>query len=169
MSSFDSATVTCVKRSWNLRKVSAYKWMLAIAADPDRLSGVFPGLIRTSDVEAMCAAVQMFDDMDRRWENVARAALGRVTGREWWRALNLMKMLLSTWNTVDGAMLLSGCDPRRMSIGPFLDAATVHMTREMDESAIRQFNMDLDKLPAGVKGRGVAAVARRSLAAFAAD
>jgi len=167
VSGSDRIAVTCVQRTWELRRASAYQWILAIAHDPEKLSGIFPGLIRGRDVEAMCAAMELFDDMDRRWENVARVALGRASGREWWRALNLVKMCLSGWTTVNGAMLLAGCDARSMPLPNWLDAALTHMARELDEDGLRRLEFDLDKVPAGV--RGTSAAAKRSLAAFAAD
>lgn len=167
MSASDQVTVTCAKRPWDLRSATAYEWIVAVAQDPDRLSGVFPGLIRSRDVEAMCAAMEMFDDMDRRWQNAARVALGRGSGRDWWRALNLIKMCLSGWTTVNGAMMLEGCDARSLPLSSWLDAALVRMMRELDEDGMRRLEFDLDKVPAGVKG--TSAAAKRSLAAFAAD
>ena len=117
----------------------------------------------------MCAAMEMFDDIDRRWENTARVALSRASGRDWWRALNLIKKLLDGWTTVNGAMLLSGCDARSMPLSSWLDAALTHMVQNLDEDGIRRLEFDLDKLPAGVRGRGTSAAVKRSLAAFAAD
>jgi hypothetical protein len=169
VSAIDRVVVTCVKRHWVLRRATAYDWILAVSRDTEHLAGVFPGLIRAGDVEAMCAAMEMFDDMDRRWENVARAALTRASGREWWRALNLMKKLLGGWTTVNGAMLLSGCDARTMSLSSWLDAAVTHMVQNLDEDGVRRLEFELDKLPAGVRGKGTSVAVKRSLAAFAID
>jgi hypothetical protein len=167
VSSGDRLYVTCAKRGWELRSASAYDWLVAVARDPDRLSGVFPGMIKYGDVEAMVAAMEMFDDIERRWLNTARKALGYASGRDWWRALNLMEICLKEWTFINGVLLHKGCDARKMILPTWLDAAYIAKIKNMDENDLKRFEFNLDKVPAGASGGGSAA--RRALAAFASD
>ena len=159
--------VTCAKRGWELRSATAYEWLNAVARDPDRLSGIFPGMIRLGDVEAMLAAMEMFDDIERRWLNTARKTLGYASGRDWWRALNLIQVCVQEWTFINGVLLLKGCDARKMVLPAWLDAAYIAKVKNMKEDEFKRFEFDLDKVPAGATGGGAAA--RRALAAFAAD
>lgn len=169
MSADDRIVVTCAKRSWKLRESTAYEWLRAIQHDPLKLSGIFPGLISVDDVGEMFTAMSQFDDIDRRWENTARKALGRAAHRDWWIALNLAKICLGSWTAANGAMLLVGCDARSMPLSSWMDAAYVQMMRGMDEDKQRRFQFDLDKVPAGVRAGSTSSATKRSLAAFAAD
>src|SRR5687767_5404398 len=90
VSSGDRISVTFARRPWLLRRASAHDWMMALARDPERLAGVFPGLIRMGDVEAMCTAMEVVSNVENRWQNTARKALEYASGRDWWRAYNLM-------------------------------------------------------------------------------
>lgn len=139
---------------------------MAVAQDPERLSRIFPGMIRSGDVEAMVAAMEAFDDMDRRWENVARKALKYASGRDWWRALNLMKVCLAEWTFINGVLLTKGCDARSMGLASWLDAAYVVKAKNMDENQFKKFEMEMNQVPAGAQGGGEAK--RKALMAFAA-
>lgn len=143
------------------------EWIMAVAQDKESLSRVFPGMIRSEDVEAMVAAMEMFPDMDRRWTNAARKALQYASGRDWWRAFNLIVACLDEWTFINGILLLKGCDAAKMELGPWLDAAYVAKAQRMDENAFKQFEMQLNQVPAGVQGGGAAK--RQALMAFAAN
>jgi hypothetical protein len=163
----DTIVVTCVRRGWALRDCTAFEWLMAVNSDPERLSRIFPGMIRPKDVEAMVAAMEAFDDMDRRWLNVARKALQYASGRDWWRAYNLMRTCLDEWTFINGVLLTKGCDARRMPLSSWLDAAYVTKAKTFDENGFKAFEMRLNQVPAGAQGGGAAQ--RQALMAFAAD
>lgn len=161
--------VTFLKRSWLLTNPSAYQWMLAVHADPNDLSRIFPGLIRPRDVPAMSEIVELgeLEDLERRWRNTARKALGRASGRDWWRAANMIQKALDSWTVLNGSLMLAGINSRELPLDSWLDAAYVQMMRNLDDNERTKLEFELNRPP---KTGGIQMTAsRQSLAAFAAD
>lgn len=150
---------------------SAYDWILAVHRDGKELSHVFPGLVRDRDTDRLIAAASAMtaDEFQRRCTNVARVALGRTCGWEWYRALNLILKSVDNWTIVNGLLLLEGCDARDMELDSWLSAAYVVQVRNLDAEGRQKFEFEIDKPPAGVKIKQSAAKVRQSMAAFAAD
>lgn len=166
-----SLEVTFAGQTWELRDPQAYEWLLILRADPKDLSHVFPGLLRDRDIDRMLSTMADLEvgDFQRRCTNVARAAITRATGWEWWRCLNLVTRALDNWTIVNGTMLLEGCDAQEMELPSWLSAAYVAMIRHLDQEGRMKFEFEIDKPPAGIQVRQSPAKVRQSMAAFAAD
>lgn len=176
MSAGEDIGLTFYGQSWTLNNPCAYDWVLAIRQDPVRLSRVFPGLIKARHLDDMLAVMDELQwtteglaDLERRWLNCARVALSRASGRDWWRALNLINKGLESWTALNGALLLSGVDARRMPLSSWLDAAYVQLMRSTPDESRQKLELELSTPPRGIALKQSAASVRASLAAFAAD
>lgn len=172
----ESSTVTFCGDLWPYRVPAAHEWIAAVHTDPKDLSRIFPGLLAEERVDDMMDIVnstvwdeEQFADIERRWRNVARVILTRHTGREWWRALNLINKCLEMWTGVNGSLLLSGCDAQTMTIDSWLDAAYVHLMRTSDDEGRQKIEFDLNKVPKGVPMPRNSMSIKNALAKFAAD
>lgn len=164
---FRSERVTFAGQSWDLKGVSAYGWVGAVMHDPVSLAEVVPGMLHPRDTDRLYAAWQDFDDLDERCTRAARKVLGRVAGRDWYRAVNLIEMITESWTHFNGSLLLKGCDAQKMELSSWLDAAYVLLIRNQDDGELKKIEFRLSKTPKGVKPK--AADVRSQMAAFAAD
>lgn len=162
-------SVTCHGRRWALSLESAYQWLGAVGADLDRLSGVFPGSVGDDDVDAMYQLALSDPDIDRRWVNAARVAVGRAAGRDWWWAVNLSRKAIGGWQYINGSLLLSGVSARSLPFCDWLDACYISLWRNGDENARTKLDLELSMPPAGVALRQTKAQKEKMLADFAAD
>lgn len=137
--------------------------------DLETLAGVFPGAIGDSDVEHMFRTGLELPDIDRRWVNAARVALGRGAGRDWWWARNLIKRSLQSWPYINGALLLSGVQAKEATLPDWLDACYMLLWRPVDEQARVKLDLELSAPPAGVAIRKSKQQTQQMLADFAAD
>lgn len=157
--------VTCLGRVWILPGHSAWDWILAVFDDED-LTRVFPGMVDDDDVEEMFVAQMTVADIDRRCVNVARVALGRASGREWWWTVNLIKEVLKSWTIINGYLVRHGVRASETSLSDWLDAAYTQLREMVDDKERAALEMRL-KIPP----RNTTAVitTRAALLAFAAD
>lgn len=137
--------------------------------DVDGLSGVFPGSIADVDVDAMYHLALSDPDIERRWLNAARVAVGRGGGRDWWWSVNLVKRCLAGWPYINGKLLLSGVSARGLPLPDWLDAAYMLLWSGCDEKERIKLDLELSLPPAGVGIRQSKAAKQRMLADFAAD
>lgn len=176
MSASEDIGLTFYGRSWTIKNPCAYEWVLAVRQDPVRISRVFPGLVKSRQLDDMLAVMDELQwtpeglaDLERRWLNCARVALARASGRDWWRALNLINKILETWTALNGSLLLSGVDARRMPLSSWLDAAYVQLLRSTPDEGRQKLELELSTPPRGIPLKQSTASVRASLAAFAAD
>jgi hypothetical protein len=162
-------TVTCAAQAWEVRNPNAYRWVTAVLYDPDGLTGVFPGLLPDRDTVPMFETMKVFEDIERRWTNTARVVLTRASGREWWRALNLIQAVAKHWTGINGGLLLSGIDAKRLDLPSYLDAAYVHMMRSFSDEERLKLEFDLNRIPLNAPVRQDRSQLKKSMAAFAAD
>lgn len=137
--------------------------------DLDGLAGVFPGSIGDSDVDAMYHLALSDPDIERRWLNCARVAVGRGSGRDWWWSVNLTRRALSGWPYINGKLLLSGVAAHRLPFPDWLDACYMLLWGNCDEKERIKLDLELSLPPAGVGIRRSKAAKERMLADFAAD
>lgn len=137
--------------------------------DLDGLSGVFPGSIGDSDVEAMYHISRDVPDADSRWTNAARAALGRGSGRDWWWSRNLIKRSLQAWPYINGKLQLSGVRAHDTSLADWLDATYMLLWSGSDDKGRVKLDTELSMPPVGVAIRRSPAQTKQMLADFAAD
>lgn len=163
-------TVVLDDREWAVDLHNAHAWIGAVGMDLSNLSGVFPGGLADSDVDAMYHLSLSLPDIERRWLNCARAALGRGSGRDWWWSLNLIKRVLPGWTYINGKLLLSGVSARGMPLPDWLDAVYMLLwTSTTDEKERIKLDLELSMPPAGVAIRRSKEQKQKMLADFAAD
>lgn len=162
-------TVTCAERGWTLDLDTAYQWVGAVGFDLDTLAGVFPGSIGDDDVDAMYHLALSCPDIDRRWLNAARVALGRGGGRDWWWSLNLIRKSLQSWPYINGKLLLSGVSAAHVPLPDWLDACYMLLWSNCDEQSRIKLDLELSMPPAGVAIRQTKEAKEKMLADFAAD
>ena len=137
--------------------------------DLDTLAGVFPGSIGDDDVDAMHHLALSDPDIERRWLNAARVAVGRGGGRDWWWTVNLVRRALGGWAYINGKLLLSGVSAKNVSLPDWLDACYMLLWGNCDENGRIKLDLELSLPPAGVAIRRSKAATEKMLADFAAD
>lgn len=135
----------------------------------ESLAGVFPGGLVEADVESMFRLSRQLPDIENRWRNAARVALGRGSGRDWWWSLNLIRKALGAWPYLNGKLLLSGCSARTTPLPDWLDACYMLLWSGSDEKERIKLDLELSMPPAGVAVRRSKQQTRQMLADFAAD
>ncbi len=108
-------------------------------------------------------------DIERRWLNAARVAVGRGSGRDWWWSLNLVKRALSGWPYINGKLLLSGVSAAHVPLPDWLDACYMLLWSGCDEKERIKLDLELSMPPAGTAIRQSKAAKEKMLADFAAD
>lgn len=108
-------------------------------------------------------------DIERRWLNCARVAVGRGGGRDWWWSVNLIRKSLSGWPYINGKLLLSGVNARTLPLPDWLDACYMLLWGNCDENSRIKLDLELSMPPAGVALRQSKAAKTQMLADFAAD
>jgi hypothetical protein len=161
--------VTCFDIEWDLYPDCAYDWLGLVGADMETLAGVFPGGVCDDQCEAMLAVSHSFDDRDDRWANAARVALGRAGGRDWWWVLNLSRRCLQGWQYVNGRLLREGINARTVLFPDWLDAAYMMLWDGQDDKGRTLFDIELNRIPAGVAVRRDFTQIQAMAQAFAAD
>lgn len=162
-------SVTCLQRRWTLDLDTAHQWVGAVGFDLDTLAGVFPGSLCDDDVDTMHHLAMSCPDIDRRWLNAARVAVGRGGGRDWWWSLNLIRKALSGWPYINGKLLLSGLSARQLPLSDWLDACYMLLWSGCDEQGRIKLDLELSMPPAGIAIRQTRAAKEKMLADFAAD
>ena len=164
-----SVTVTCCGDLWPIELVGAYAWIGAVGFDVEGLSGIIPGAVSKDHVEFMYHLSLSSEDFERRWLNAARVAVGRAGGRDWWWCVNLIRRALQGWSFVNGRLLLSGVDSRRLSLPDWLDACYMLLWTNSDEKERIKLDTMLNMPPRGVAVRQSAASRKKMLEDFASD
>lgn len=161
--------VTVREHRFTLTAANASQWLGAIAIDLDNLAGIVPGLIADDDLDLMCQLMDDHQDIETRWTNAARTALGRGSGRDWWWTLNLAKKSLGAWIYVNGILLRQGIDAKRIEFPDWLDACYTMLWQNADEEHRIKLDMELSMRPRGVAIKRTKAQRQAEMAAFAAD
>jgi hypothetical protein len=164
-----SVTVTFCDRKWDIDLDCAHAWIGAVGFDLESLAGVFPGAIRDDQTEIMHQLSLSCPDIDRRWINTGRAAVGRGGGRDWWWTVALIRKALSGWPYINGRLLLSGVDSRRLPLPDWLDACYMMLWQNCDEKERIKLDTQLSMPPKGIAVRRSAASTKQMLDDFAAD
>ncbi len=164
-----SVTVTCFSQRWAIDLDCAYAWIGAVGFDSEGLSGVVPGAVSEDHVEFMYQLSLSGEDFERRWLNAARVGVGRAGGRDWWWTVNLIRKALGSWSYINGKLLLSGVDSRRMFLPDWLDACYMMLWANAEEKERIKLDTQLSMPPAGVAVRQSKAAKAKMLAEFAAD
>lgn len=162
-------SVTCLQQRWTLNLDTAYQWVGAVGFDMEHLAGVFPGAIGDDDVDAMYHLALSCPDIERRWLNAARVAVGHGGGRDWWWSVNLIRRALSGWPYFHGKLLLAGVNARTLPLPDWLDACYMMLWGGCDDNQRIKLDLELSMPPAGVALRQTRQAKERMLADFAAD
>lgn len=164
-----SVTVECAGRRWTLCLDSAYAWIGAVGFDFDTLAGVLPGGLGDDDVDVMFRLGLPGEDLERRWVNAGRVAVGRAGGRDWWWTVNLIRKAVTAWPYINGQLLLHGVNARTLQLPDWLDACYMLMWRNGDEKERIRLDTELSMPPRGVAVQRSPAATRQMLDSFAAD
>lgn len=108
-------------------------------------------------------------DIDRRWRNAARVAVGAGSGRDWWWSVNLIRKSLSAWPYINGKLLLSGVNARTLPCPDWLDACYMLLWSNCDENGRIKLDLELSMPPAGIAVRQSKAAKVKMAESFAAD
>lgn len=165
----DKAKVTVGGYPFVLTATTATQWLGAIAVDTRNLSGIMPGLLDDEDLDLMAALMLEHEDIDTRWVNAARTALGRAAGRDWWWALNLSKRALGIWTYINGMLLRQNVNAKQVSFPDWLDASYTLLYQNASEEDRTKLDLSLSAKPAGVAVRQSSQANRQMMADFAAD
>jgi hypothetical protein len=134
------------------------------------MSGVFPGFLGTSDAAWMVDQWLEVPDMQKRCINVARVALGRASGREWFWAYNLIKECAASWPYLNGMLTRQGVRASDETLADWLDAAYTLLRELMDDKERKALELRLRKIPRdAVAPVRIAKSTRAELMAFGAD
>ncbi len=140
-----------------------------MATDLEHLCGVMPGLIADDDLDVMCDLIDSHPDIETRWINAARVAVGRAGGRDWWWTVNLARHGLGTWIYTNGLLLHHQVNSRQLGLADWLDACyTLYWQHGDDESRLK-LDMKLNMRPKGIATFASKAQTRQMMAEFAAD
>lgn len=162
--------VTCFGHVCELTPGLAADWVGAIGYDLEGLSGVFPGRLQEDDLDwAWEASTADPTDTQRRWRNVARVAVGRASGRDWWWTVNLVRKCLPIWPYINGQLLLHNVDAAATPLPSWLDAAFMLLWTNADQEGRTRLDMELSMRPKGVAVSLSPQTTRRMLDDFAAD
>jgi len=165
-----SERVRAFGRTFELRSTSADEWIEAVTSDD--MAGVFPGMVRDSDAADLFGLWHTLPDMQRRCINVARVATSRVSGREWFWAVNLTNEALKSWPYVNGMLIRQGVRTDSTEFADWLDAAFTLLREVLDKDARKAFEARLRIVPRGAVGAGSprpVMSTRADLVMFAAD
>lgn len=161
--------VVCFDVEWDLYPDTAYEWLGLVGADLEGLTGILPGAVCEDQCEAMLRVSLQFPDRDDRWANAARVALGRAGGRDWWWVRNLSKRCIQGWPYINGRLLREGVSARTVAYCDWLDAAYMLLWDGQDDKSRTLFDLELNRLPAGVAVRRDFTQIKTMAQAFAAD
>lgn len=156
-------------RPFTLTATTASQWLGAIATDMNGMAGIMPGLVADEDLPAMIALMDSHPDIEDRWLQSARTALGRAAGRDWWWALNLCRKSLNAWMYINGILLRQNVDAKKLSLPDWLDACYTMLWQGCDEEQQVKLDLELSMPPRGVGVRRSRDQVKADLAAFAAD
>lgn len=124
----------------------ASDWLLVIAEGG--WSDIVPGLLDpavSSDLDDRIADLEV-DPGDIR--QAAQAALAAAAGTKWWTARVLA--VTAVQSHLAPHLRLRGIDPTVVSLGCYLSAAYSAATEHMDRVKLAQFDLELQRPPAGV-------------------
>jgi hypothetical protein len=110
-------------------------------------------------------------DMQRRCINVARVALGRASGREWYWAYNLILKCVESWPYINGMLVRQGVRADTEPLADFLDAAYTLMRELRDDKGRTALDSELSRIPKDAIASGIKPKmsGRGDLMAFARD
>lgn len=142
--------VSYAGRSWELEATCAADWIGAIIFDTDSLAGVFPGLIRDDDVEAMSTLLQDPENLPGLQET-ARSVVQAAGGRDWWWTVNLIKRVIGQWIYVNGILVRQGVRADGIGLPDWLDACYTWLWERSDENERVALDAELSWAPKGVR------------------
>jgi uncharacterized protein YcbX len=132
--------------SYTIPALPASDWLVVIAHGT--WADIVPGLLprdATSVLEDRLADLQVGHDAIRQ---AAQAALAAAAGTKWWTARLLAVTTVTTH--LAARLRLAGVDPTVVSLGAYLSTAYTAAQEGMDRQARAQFDMELQRPPAGV-------------------
>lgn len=142
-------TVTLADQELTLVASPALSWLVALADDPPDLTAIIPGMLQDEDQPRfddllISGRVQLSDVGDAILDAVAAA-----TGRPWWTALGLIRLLCGDARPVL-IRATATVDLNKIPLGAWCDLVYAELARNMKEEDRTQFDMALTMPPPGV-------------------
>lgn len=142
-------TVAIGGHDYAIPPLPAGPWLTAITAPGYRriVPGLVVGLPLDDLLDEMVAGRVRASELDE----VARDAIGEISGMQWWSAARLSGWLVGHWESLGSAVLARGLKMDRDPLGAVL-AVTYRVILEncRDEQERQKVGMELDHAPRGV-------------------
>lgn len=137
--------VEVVGRSYRIVGRPAIDWILKLIHE-DWL-GIVPGLVDGDEIDDLIS-----DGMITTSDLIVagRDATVAATGMPWWAACRILAIAGQSVELM-GAMVIAGVDPERVSIGAYVAALYRVMVAERDQKQRASLDMDLLRVPPGVR------------------
>jgi hypothetical protein len=127
--------------------VYADVWLDAMSgANP--VNAVIPGMLTPEGQEAIVTGLIYRKVTARDIERAVEDAFAAAGGRQWWEVVRLAGM--SMGSVLFPALLLEGMRPDRVTLGSWIEAAYILLTRNRDEQERTKIDFDLKLPPGGV-------------------
>lgn len=136
--------------AWQLQATTAADWLGAIACDFDNLSGVFPGLIRDEEMDAMAELLRQPQPKDLLRE-IGCTVVQAAGGRDWWWTVNLTRTALGNWIYINGILVRQGVRSNSIGLPDWLDACYTLLWERGDDNHKTALDIQLNRPPVGVR------------------
>lgn len=115
------------------------------------LDDVFPGMLDPDDREIIEDALfNGYLELEAMYE-MSLEAISLTAGRPWWIALRLIELARTNWDVLGAELVLKGIDANQLSLSAWLDAVMLTTLRNMEQSKITMFLMQLEQAPKTVE------------------
>lgn len=146
---------------FSIPALDAAAWLMILLAEEIDLEAIFPGM---AGPEAVAEVNRMLLWNEATEEELAEAiqdALEAVSGRRWWIAMRLCRIMRNFWERAGGELAASGVTPFGVSLSWWLDAAyatCIRLIAANDPKKLGEFTQSL-VMPPPSEGRKVDEVA----------
>lgn len=145
-----STAVDFLGREWIVPPLSAADWLEVIWAQPFVVDDIFPGFVNDLDLEDAISDVLFSDGFDpESLGEVAMEMLEMASGYRWWFTLKLCTSVRVSWARLGGMLVLSGVDPRAVTLGSWVSAVLALLGEHVRPKEFASLLMELNTPPAG--------------------
>lgn len=143
--------ITVAGEQVTIPPIPAADWLAVLMGEDLWAEDLFPGLLDEDDKAWVEDCLFAGDLGLEEMHDLAMEILGQVAGRPWWVALRVVGTAKSNWDVIGGALALRGVDAAKISLGAWLDVATMLMINHMETSRVSMWLMQLEAPPQGTE------------------
>jgi hypothetical protein len=145
--------VDFAEQTWHVPALTAADWLAVLWADPFNPDSIFPGLVDDIDLDDVITELIFSGELDGdEVFDTAMEILEAHSGYRWWFALRLSILTKAAWARIGGVLVLSGVDPRSVTLGSWLSAVLAIIAERSGGG--KEFAQLLDKLNEAPEGYG---------------